>query len=119
MKNKIKTILTNYLITISSIFIILGTILTVVFSGYFSILNFITSLILIKSNIYPKTKYCYVTDENHHWYFIPVRNRIHFYDSYPEEIVKYYNKYKCIHPVNYMFDKKEVLKENVCLDRKI
>lgn len=66
-----------------------------------------------------KEYWCFVTDNDGHWYRIPVSKREEFHDwcecevngfdhEYPD-----YDGYKAMHPINYMFkiDEIKVLKE--------
>ena len=69
-------------------------------------------------------KLCFVTDNDGHWYKIPVSKRedfhewVEYIESYidPEDSQDFdfdkYDSYRCMHPTNYMFNDIEVLKEN-------
>ena len=61
--------------------------------------------------------YCFVTDHSGHWFKINVSQREDFYDyieTMENDAVwegEDYDQYRCMHPVNYMFNEILVLKE--------
>lgn len=61
---------------------------------------------------------CFVTDDSGHWYKIPVKlkNEFEEYREAMENDLDWkgvdFDKYRSMHPVNYMFPVIEVLKEN-------
>lgn len=77
-----------------------------------------------KKLIVKKEYFCFVTDNDGHWYKIPVKLKTKFEDwveysaTYTEALdrddlanVPDFDDYRCMHPVNYMFEKILVLKE--------
>jgi hypothetical protein len=63
--------------------------------------------------------FMFIQDENDgHWYKIPVSLKESFYDwqesmyTESEWLGCDFDKYRCMHPCNYMFKEIEVLKEN-------
>lgn len=69
--------------------------------------------------------FCFVTDKQGYWYRIPVKKREEFFDwsenykKYEKELnlddladVPDFNDYRCMHPINYMFNEIKVLKES-------
>jgi hypothetical protein len=49
-------------------------------------------------------------DSKGNWYRLPVALRSEFMDCIGTGDFTKYDKYRCLHPCNYMFDKAEVLK---------
>jgi hypothetical protein len=62
--------------------------------------------------------WCFVTDNTGHWYKIPVSKKYDFEEyihAMENDLIwdnDDFEKYRCMHPVNYMFKDIEVLKEN-------
>lgn len=67
-----------------------------------------------------KDYWCFVTDNDGHWYRIPVNTKFQF-EKWVEviETIDFtyddqdFSKYRSMHPINYMFKDVEVLKENI------
>lgn len=63
--------------------------------------------------------YCFISDCDRHWYKIPV-DKLYAFNEYLAAInnkeIEYceenFEKYRCMHPCNYMFKNVEVLKES-------
>lgn len=63
--------------------------------------------------------WCFITDAEGHWYKIPVNKKYEFekWVQAVESISDLYDyedfdKYRCMHPVNYMFKEPTTLKEH-------
>lgn len=60
---------------------------------------------------------CFIQDFDGFWYKIPVSLRDEFskwledFQEYRDRLHTDFDKYRCLHPCNYMFDSVEVLKE--------
>lgn len=58
--------------------------------------------------------FCFATDNKGYWYRIPVKLKRIFDDCLEENspVIKEFDRYRSLHPVNYMFTDVAVLKES-------